>query len=105
MEILNEILTLTIMYHIFCFTDFVSDPDIRYYLGYSCLVLNFNHLGLNMGFVVRDSIKGVANGILVQIAIYKMKKTGRKKTKQKFKHVGKTFALKVREERENGKRD
>ena len=47
-EMVNEILTIAIMYHIFCFTDFVLDEQTRYYIGYSCLAANIGHLGYNM---------------------------------------------------------
>ena len=65
MEILNEILTLLIMYHIFCFTDFVPDPEVRYALGYTCLAFNFNHLLANVYFIMRDSLKDAYNHIII----------------------------------------
>ena len=54
MELLNEVLTMTIMYHIFCFTDFVPDEQIRFYIGYSCLGTNMIHLGLNIYNILSD---------------------------------------------------
>ena len=47
-EINNEIATIFIMYHIFCFTDWVSDADVKYNLGFSCLFFNFASLGYNI---------------------------------------------------------
>ena len=33
LETTNEVLTMLIMYHIFCFTDFVPEEKTRYYIG------------------------------------------------------------------------
>ena len=35
METVEELSILVIMYHIICFTEWMPDLDIRYYLGYS----------------------------------------------------------------------
>ena len=32
------------MYHIFCFTDWMPDLKVRYYLGYSVIVCILTHL-------------------------------------------------------------
>ena len=47
-EMMNEVSTLLIMYHIFCFTDWIPDPALQYNIGFSCLVFNFANLGLNL---------------------------------------------------------
>ena len=33
-EVLSEIITLMLMYHLLLFTDFVPDPEVRYMIGY-----------------------------------------------------------------------
>ena len=73
LEMVNEILTMEIMYHIFCFTDFVGDEQTRYYIGYSCLAANFGHLGYNVYHILRTQFKDVHARIKVQLAIRHMK--------------------------------
>ena len=43
-ELSHEIVILLIMYHVFCFTDFVPDPEIRYLVGWSVIVVTVTHL-------------------------------------------------------------
>ena len=47
-EMVNEVSTLLIMYHTFCFTDWIPDPVLQYNIGFSCLVFNFANLGFNL---------------------------------------------------------
>ena len=47
-EMMNEVSTLLIMQHVFCFTDWIPDPILKYNIGFSCLVFNFANLGLNL---------------------------------------------------------
>ena len=47
-EILNEVVTVFILYHIFCFTDWVPDANVKYELGFSCLLFNFVSLCVNI---------------------------------------------------------
>ena len=53
LETANEVLTMLIMYHIFCFTDFVPEEKTRYYIGYTCLAANIAHLAFNMYHILR----------------------------------------------------
>ena len=43
-EILHELVIIVIMYHIFCFTDFVPNMQARHMLGYSVMVCILTHL-------------------------------------------------------------
>ena len=45
---LNEVVTIFINYHIFCFTDWIPDANVKYKLGYSCLLFNFVSLSFNI---------------------------------------------------------
>ena len=47
-EILNEVISVVIMYHIFCFTDWLPDAHVKYNLGYSCLAFNFFNIATNL---------------------------------------------------------
>ena len=68
----NEILTMMIMYHIFCFTDWIQDEKTRFNLGYSCLVFNVFHLGLNMYLIIKSSVHDLIMKIRVKFALYKL---------------------------------
>ena len=90
-EIHSEIVTMMIMYHIFCFTDWVQDLNIRHYLGYSCLMLNSLHLSVHIVKICRDSFRGLYGRIAISWALYKMKRNGRDKIKIKFLDTGKMY--------------
>ena len=48
MDQFNEIKLNLIMYHLLLFTMFVPDPEIKYKIGFSCLVFLFIGLAVNM---------------------------------------------------------
>ena len=58
-ELINEVTTVLIMYHIFCFTDWIPDANVKYDLGYSCLTFNFINLSFNVSNLLIASIKQV----------------------------------------------
>jgi hypothetical protein len=39
MDLFNEFIVLVINYHLLCFTNFLSDPDMREYVGYSMIMV------------------------------------------------------------------
>ena len=43
-EILEEVVIMVTMYHIFCFTDFIPDAVTKHYIGYSLIVCMLGHL-------------------------------------------------------------
>ena len=56
-ELANEVFLLSIMYHIFCFTDFMRDEQTRYYVGYSCLTVNLLLLAFNIFFIFKEQFR------------------------------------------------
>ena len=56
-EILEETVILVIMYHIFCFTDWMPDLQVKHALGYSVTVCVLLHLFTFLGFDLGSSIK------------------------------------------------
>lgn len=38
LEMVTECGTIVVLYHLFCFTDFVPDPLVRHNIGYSCVL-------------------------------------------------------------------
>ena len=69
-EIINETITIFIMYHIFCFTDWVPDAKVQYNLGYSCLFFNFLHLSFNLSQLAFYTLKS----IVYKMRVHKMKR-------------------------------
>ena len=48
-EMFNELLTIMIYYHIFCFTDFVADADTKdTFVGITMVGLTFVNMGVNL---------------------------------------------------------
>ena len=91
LEMVNEILTMEIMYHIFCFTDFVGDEQTRYYIGYSCLAANIGHLSYNMYHILRTQLKDMHARIKLQLTIRHMRLKLRARTREKFSHFSKQY--------------
>jgi hypothetical protein len=52
MDLFNEFIVLVINYHLLCFTNFLSDPDMREYVGYSMIMVTCMFLAANTGFAL-----------------------------------------------------
>jgi len=50
MDLINEFLVLVLNYHLMCFTNFVSDPYAREYLGYSMTFATCFFIAVNLGY-------------------------------------------------------
>ena len=48
MEVFNEICVLIATYHLFLFTDFVPDPELRYNIGWSIIGVTLVNIVVNM---------------------------------------------------------
>ena len=58
-EIINECGVLVASYHLFCFTEWISDTDRRYNMGYSlivCIIFNFLFNFANMGQMMLSNV-------------------------------------------------
>lgn len=55
-EVINDIFTMTIAYHLLCFTWFVTTKKVQFLIGYSFLGAFFVILGMNIFFLVYNSI-------------------------------------------------
>lgn len=51
MELINEAFVLMLTYHLYQFTDYNSDLEIRSYVGYSLMALLILNVALNLGLV------------------------------------------------------
>ena len=70
MELINEIICIVIMYHIFCFTDYIPDPQIKYNLGFSVLFFNTLSLSINLGSILKTTYKTSKR----KLKLYRLKK-------------------------------
>lgn len=53
MELFNEVMLVSIMYTMQCFSDFIPDPETKYYVGYvSCGLVVF-HLLVNVVLMIK----------------------------------------------------
>jgi hypothetical protein len=59
LEFFNEAIILVCCYHIFCFTDFVDDPIMRYKIGYSLIVLTIINLAVNIIVMLYETLKNL----------------------------------------------
>ena len=55
MEIFNEIILMFVMYTIICFTPLVSDIEVRFMIGYICMLSIATHLIVNLIIIGRNS--------------------------------------------------
>ena len=80
MEIFGELTNLGLMYHMMLFTDFVSDAEIRYGIGYSFIIFVTIFISVNFYFMLRGTLK------LIKDSLYKKcAKTG--STNAKTMHI------------------
>ena len=56
-EMGHEIVIILIMYHMFCFTEFVPDPEVRHIIGYSVVFITFLHLMVFYTMAIYQAIK------------------------------------------------
>ena len=62
------------MYHIFCFTDWVPDADVKYNLGFSCLAFNCLNLATNLTTIFYVSFKTCKRNLKLQVFRKKLAK-------------------------------
>ena len=67
-EIFNEVITIMLYYHVFCFTDFIIDPTIRFNLGYTCLFFNFVHLSFNLYHIMDETYQNARMSLKIRYA-------------------------------------
>jgi len=65
MEWLNEVLMMFVMYHMICFTPFMSDFKVQYYMGFSVILFVILHLVVNMSIVLKKSYKALKRSYLI----------------------------------------
>ena len=56
MEFFNETVIMLVMYAIFCFSDFVPDPETKSYIGLYCCAIVSLHLLVNLYLLVKEVV-------------------------------------------------
>jgi hypothetical protein len=59
LEYFNECTIMICVYHYICFTLFVDDPIVRYYVGYSLIGVTCFNLVVNVLLIVIHTLKGI----------------------------------------------
>jgi hypothetical protein len=75
LEYLNEITILILTYHLIVFTDFVDDPNLRYSIGWSALILTAINILTNMLVMITYSAISVKQNFKQFIRIINRKAT------------------------------
>ena len=57
MEVFNEVCVLIATYHLFLFTDFVPDPELRYSIGWSIIGVTIVNIIVNMLVMFWSTLK------------------------------------------------
>ena len=57
LEVFNELCCFMLLYHLLCFTDFVPDAQLRYYLGYSYVFFSAGCIIVHILFIIKDKQK------------------------------------------------
>ena len=54
MEIFNEVILMVVMYTIICFSPLVPDVEVRFNIGYICMIAISSHLVVNLYIIGRS---------------------------------------------------
>ncbi len=67
LEMFNEYSILVATYHLYCFTDFVPDPETQYQMGWSIIVVTILNMAVNILFMMYMTFGAL------KMAFYKIK--------------------------------
>ena len=81
MEVFNEICVLIATYHLFLFTDFVPDPELRYNIGWSIIGVTLVNIVVNMLVMFWSTINQLKLMFKKLAAYYRKWKDARKAKK------------------------
>ena len=56
LEVMNDCTILLLTYHLWCFTDMVGDPEVRYELGYIFIAASLGNIAIHLCFMFCASI-------------------------------------------------
>ena len=73
-EAFNEITTLFLIYLLMCFSDFISDPELRNKLGYVYIGVIFTNISAHLLVLIYTNIKAVKLSIRKRIHKFRSRK-------------------------------
>ena len=81
-EIISELITLLLMYHLLLFTDFVPDPEVRYLVGYPFTGLMVVFIVFQLAMIMLTPLIAIRNRAREWLAKRKKESTEREKSYQ-----------------------
>ena len=63
LEFFNEATIMLCCYHLFLFTDYIDDPELRYTIGFSLIVCTVSNIAVNMALMLFETLKKIFNKI------------------------------------------
>ena len=79
LDLFNEFSTLVVNYHLMLFTEFVPDVDTRELIGTSLIAFTCGNLGINLGLILRNTLKLFYNTMRMRYARYKLVKAAKER--------------------------
>ena len=71
LDLLNEAFVLIFTYHLYPLTEFMTDSEIRSYVGTSLVVVTFLNIALNLGLLMIKSILAGIRKIKLKFLAFK----------------------------------
>ena len=71
LEIFNELCLLTVSYNLFIFTDFVSNAEIKYIVGYFVMSITMLNILVNIVLIIKSTITKVLQLVMKLVKKYK----------------------------------
>ena len=83
LHVFDEVITMLVVYHLVCFTPFVSDLDVRYQMGYSIIGIICILLAVRLALIFSTSYQDLKKSYTASMAHHK-KNVQFKDIKKKF---------------------
>lgn len=108
MELFNEALVLMTNYHLFTFTEFLSDMETRQFMGTSMMVTTIFNVLVNIGVITGETLSLTARKFKLRYLKWKRDEEIRKEKEHKiwlarWERIGKKFKAYDRKLRKEAK--
>ena len=74
LDVLNEIASMLVLYHVLVFTDWVPDPSVRYLFGWSLIGSASCVIGIHLFFMLRQIVKNFCEVLKKKVHVKAKKK-------------------------------
>ena len=64
LEIFNELCLILIGYHLFLFTEYVSDPTLKYNIGWSIITVTMLNIIVNIAIMLLSTMMSIIQALL-----------------------------------------